>query len=108
VTDASFEQDVLQAEKPVVIDFWAEWCAPCRAMAPVFEELAHEYGDRLTFAKMDADENEGTMFRYGIQGIPTLLFFFKGQVVEQLVGYRPRPDLKQHIDSVLASVSKAV
>ena len=108
LTDASFDQDVLQAENPVVVDFWATWCQPCLMMAPVFESLATEYGDKMTFAKIDTDENEDTMARFGIQGIPTLLFFFKGQLVEQLVGYRPRNDLKQHIEAVLAEVTKTV
>ena len=108
ITDDSFEKDVLQAEKPVVVDFWATWCQPCLMMAPIFEELAGEYGDKMTFTKIDTDENENTMMRYGIQGIPTLLFFSKGQLVEKLVGYRPRNDLKQHIDEVLSTVTKAV
>ena len=108
ITDASFEQDVLQSEKPVVVDFWATWCQPCLMMAPIFEDLAGEYSDKMTFTKIDTDENQDTMMRYGIQGIPTLLFFFKGQLVEQLVGYRPRTDLKQHIEAVLSTVTKAV
>jgi len=108
VTDASFEKDVLKSEKPVVVDFWAPWCGPCRAMAPAFEDLSREYGERMTFAKMNTDENQNTMMHYGIQGIPTLLFFSGGKVVDQLVGARPRNDLKAHIDRVLAAASKAV
>ncbi len=106
VTDASFDRDVLKSEKPVVVDFWAPWCGPCRMMAPAFEDLAREYGDRMTFAKLNTDENQNTMMQYGIQGIPTLLFFSGGKVVEQLVGARPRNDLKQHIDRVLALVNR--
>jgi thioredoxin 1 len=108
VSDASFQKDVLQNDKPVVVDFWAPWCGPCRAMAPVFEDLAREYAEKMVFSKLNTDDNPNTMMRYGIQGIPTLLFFFKGQVVETLVGARPRNDLKQHIDRVLASAARAV
>lgn len=108
LSDSSFQKDVLQSDKPVVVDFWAPWCGPCRAMAPVYEELAREYAGKMTFAKMNTDDHPNTMMRYGIQGIPTLLFFAKGQLVETLVGARPRNDLKQHIDKVLSASTSAV
>ena len=108
ITDTSFQKDVLESENPVIVDFWAEWCGPCRMMAPIFEDLAQEYAGKMTFTKLNTDENPNTMMRYGIQGIPTLLFFHKGQMVEQLVGARPRKDLKQHIDQVLAGAAQKV
>ncbi len=107
VTDGSFKHEVLDSGTPVVVDFWAPWCGPCRMMAPAFEALATEYAGKMTFAKLNTDENQNTMMHYGIQGIPTLLFFANGKLVEQLVGARPKQDLKQHIERVLATASKA-
>lgn len=107
VTDGSFQQDVLQSELPIVVDFWAPWCGPCRIMAPIFEELAREYANKIVFAKLNTDENQQTMMQFGIQSIPTLLFFYKGKIVEPLVGARPRNDLKQHIERVLSQVTAA-
>jgi len=106
-SDDQFKQDVLESSVPVIVDFWAPWCGPCRAMAPVFEDLAREYSGKMTFAKLNTDENQSTMMKYGIQGIPTLLFFANGELVDQLVGARPRNDLKQHIDQVLVAATKA-
>ncbi len=105
-SDDTFKDEILQSDLPVVVDFWAEWCGPCLMMAPVFEELAGEYEGKLRFAKLDTDANEATMMRYGVQGIPTLLFFNKGELVGQLVGFRPKRDLKQHIDQILAESAK--
>lgn len=90
VTDQTFEAEILRSEKPAIIDFWAEWCAPCRQIAPVLKQLASQYGDRVKIAKMDVDANPSTPGRYSVRAIPTLLAFQNGQVVEQLQGANPR------------------
>jgi thioredoxin 1 len=92
VTDQTFEKEVLQAGKPAIIDFWAEWCAPCRQIAPIIKELAAEYGDRIKIVKMDVDASPATPGRYGIRAIPTILAFKGGQVVQQIQGARPKAD----------------
>ena len=102
VTDSSFEQEVLQSQTPVLIDFWAEWCGPCKAIAPVIEELAGEYGGKLKVVKMDVDNNPDTPARYGVRGIPNLILFKGGTVAQQIVGAAPKPQLVRAIDSVLA------
>ena len=90
VSDASFSTDVLSSDKPVLVDFWATWCGPCKMVAPVLEEIASERGDQLTVAKLDVDANPATAQRFGVMGIPTLILFKDGQPVERLVGYRPK------------------
>jgi thioredoxin 1 len=107
VTDDSFKSDVLESTTPVVVDFWAPWCGPCRAMAPAFEDLAREYQGQMTFAKLNTDENQHTMMQFGIQGIPTLLFFNGGELVEQMVGAYPRNDVKRLIDRVLSATARS-
>lgn len=97
VTDASFEQDVLDSSAPILVDFWAEWCAPCRMIAPIVHELAHEYEGTLKVAKMDADENPNTMMAYGIMGIPTLILFKNGKIAERITGYMPKDRLLEKI-----------
>ena len=106
VSDSSFQSDVIESSAPVIVDLWAPWCPPCRAMAPAFEDLAREYVGKMTFAKLNTDDNPSTMMKYGVQSIPTLLFFSNGELVEQLVGARSRNDLKQHIDRVLTTAAK--
>ncbi len=102
VTDASFQQDVLSSDKPVLIDFWAEWCGPCRMIAPIVEELATEYAGRAVIAKCDVDANQDIAITYGIRSIPTLLIFKGGQVVEQIIGAVPK---KQIVDRLNAHVN---
>jgi thioredoxin 1 len=101
VTDDSFNADVLKAEKPVLVDFWAEWCGPCRQIAPVLEALDVELGERLTVAKLNIDDNPMTPSKYGVRGIPTLILFKDGQVHAQRIGALPQGKLKEWIESVL-------
>lgn len=101
VTDQTFEQEVLQADQPVLIDFWAPWCGPCKMIAPIVDELAEEYGGRLKVVKMNVDHNPQTPSRYGVRGIPNLILFKNGQVVDQIVGAVPKQQLVKAIDRVV-------
>lgn len=99
VTDGSFETEVITSELPVLVDFWAEWCGPCKMVAPVLEEIASEYEGSLTVAKVDVDSNPESPARYGVRGIPTLLIFKHGQVVATKVGAMSKSELKSYIDN---------
>jgi len=101
VNDGNFAQTVLQSKTPVLVDFWAAWCGPCRMVAPVVEELAGEYKGKVTVAKLNVDENPKTASQYGIMSIPTLLIFKNGAPVSNIVGFRPKAELKRSLDAVL-------
>ena len=94
-TDQNFESDVLAGGKPALVDFWAAWCGPCRAVAPVVEEIASERSDSLNVFKMNVDENPNTPAKYGVRSIPTIILFKDGQVVDQVVGAVPKPDIER-------------
>jgi thioredoxin 1 len=101
VSDASFEQDVLKADGPVLVDFWAEWCGPCKMIAPVLDELSDEYAGKLKIAKLNIDSNTDTAPKYGVRGIPTLIIFKNGQVEATKVGALSKSQLAAFIDSVI-------
>lgn len=101
VTDTSWDADVLGAEKPVLVDFWAPWCGPCRMVAPIVEELADEYAGKVEFRKLNTDDNPRVAAKYGIRSIPTLLVFKAGEPVGQIIGFRPKGDLKKRLDAAL-------
>ena len=102
VTDAEFESQVLKADKPVLVDFWASWCGPCHAIAPVIEELAGEYDGKVVVAKMDVDKSPATPGKYGIRAIPTLILFKDGQVVEQITGAVGKAVIESAINKALS------
>ena len=101
VTDQDFESEVLQSSQPAVIDFWAEWCAPCRQITPILKDLASEYGDRVKMLKMNIDENPNTPAKYGVRAIPTILAFKDGEVVEQVTGARPKAAFEEMIQKLV-------
>ncbi len=101
VTDSDFEEKVVKSDLPVLVDFWADWCMPCKMVAPIVDELSNEYDGKVEFAKVDVDSNPRTAMAYGIRSIPTLLLFKDGQPVDQIVGAVPKGTLQKKIDSAL-------
>ena len=102
VTDATFEQQVIAAKGPVLVDFWGAWCPPCRALTPVLEAIAAEQADKLTILKLDIDQNERTTMRYGVMSFPTLILFKGGEPVKQIIGARPKSSLMRELAPYLA------
>ena len=103
VTDANFDQEVLQSDLPVLVDFWAPWCGPCKLMGPIIEELAKEFEGKVKVVKLNVDENPQTAQKYGIMSIPTLIIFKNGQIAEQLIGLRPKEEISQKLQAHTAS-----
>jgi thioredoxin 1 len=101
VSDATFDSEVIKAESPVLVDFWADWCNPCKMLAPIVEDLASEYGPRVKLAKLDVDANPSTAGQFGVMSIPTLILFKGGQAVQRVVGYQPKAALKAKLDALL-------
>ena len=102
ISDANFEQEVIGSEHPVLVDFWAEWCGPCRALSPVLDSLSEEYDGRARVVKVDDDANQQTAMKFGIRSIPTVMLFDKGEVVDSFVGVRPKTDYAASIDKLIA------
>ena len=102
VTDSSFDEEVIQADTPVLVDFWADWCAPCKMIAPIVEELAGEFDGKIKFAKLDVDSNPKSASSYGIRGIPTMLIFNGGEPVDQVVGAVPKSVIKKKLEQAIA------
>jgi thioredoxin 1 len=107
VSDSSFEKDVLQSEKPVLVDFWAEWCAPCRMLAPTIDAIAEQFGETARVVKVNVDENTSTAQRYGIKGIPTLILFSAGKEVERVVGATSKESISRMIEKHVTIAASA-
>src|SRR4030042_6163537 len=102
INDAKFDEMVLKSKTPVLVDFWAPWCGPCRMVAPIVDELANEYEGKVALYKLNTDDNQETARKYGIMSIPTLIIFKNGQPVSNIVGFRPKAELKKNLDGALA------
>jgi len=105
VSDAEFEEKVINSSTPVVVDFWAPWCGPCRMVAPILDELASEYGEKIVIAKVNTDENPQWATRFGVQGIPTMLFVKNGELFDRMVGAAPKPSIQQRVDNMLLATN---
>ena len=103
ITDANFDQEVLKSDMPVLVDFWAEWCFPCKMIAPVVEEISKEYAGKIKVGKLDTDQNQYTAMQYGISGIPTLLIFRNGEIVDRIVGAVPKYNITQKLNYYLSA-----
>jgi len=101
ITDDNFETEVIKSENPVVIDFWAAWCGPCRIIAPIVEELANEYNGKVKFGKLDVDDNQQTAIKYGVRSIPTILIFKGGQVEDTIIGAVPKGQIVQKLNAIV-------
>lgn len=101
VTDAAFEKTILESSLPVIVDFWAPWCGPCKMVAPVLDKIAEEFAGKLVVAKVNTDENTEWAMQYGVQGIPTMMFFYEGKMINRQVGALPEPMLREVIDQFL-------
>jgi len=101
IDDSSFDEAVIKSKIPVLVDFWAPWCGPCKAVAPILEELSQDYCEKMAFTKLNVDEGPQTASKYGISAIPTLLIFKNGEPVQSIVGYKPKPELKKVIDEII-------
>jgi thioredoxin 1 len=101
VNDQNFEAEVLQSDKPIIVDFWAEWCAPCRQISPILHDLASTYGDQVKIVKLNIDDNPNTPGKYGVRAIPTVLAFSKGEVLEQITGARPKAAFEDMIKKLV-------
>jgi thioredoxin 1 len=101
VTDSTFDEVVLKADNPVLVDFWATWCRPCQMVAPILEDLSKEYSEKLTIAKLDVDQNQQTAQRYRVMSIPTMIIFKQGKPVANIVGFKPKDQLKKQLDAAL-------
>lgn len=101
VTDAAFEKTILESSLPVIVDFWAPWCGPCKMVAPILDKIAEEFAGKLVVAKINTDENSEWAMQYGVQGIPTMMFFYQGKMINRQVGALPEPMLREVIDQFL-------
>ena len=101
LTDANFEEQVLKSDKPCLVDFWAEWCGPCRMVGPMVQEISREYGEKLKVGKLNVDQNSETAAKYGIMSIPSLLFFNGGKVVDQVIGALPKKQLVEKVEKIV-------
>jgi thioredoxin 1 len=101
ITDSNFEQEVIKSDKPVLIDFWAVWCGPCRMVAPIVEELANEYEGKVKFGKLDVDENQQTTIKYGVRSIPTLLIFKNGKLMDTIIGAIPKNQIVHRLQAAI-------